>query len=84
MRLLLRFRHIAFLLASTLCLQVCPAQQYSFQSYGQAEGLANLVPLCLLQDRIGFLWAGTQNGLFRYDGARFEPFGVAQGLPGAF
>ncbi len=77
-----RFRHFTFLLASTSFIQVCLGQQYSFQSYGQSEGLANLVPLCLLQDRVGFLWTGTQNGLFRYDGARFEPFGLPQGLPG--
>jgi signal transduction histidine kinase/CheY-like chemotaxis protein/ligand-binding sensor domain-containing protein len=72
---------LKILLPGTLLLQVCLAQQYSFQSYGQSEGLTNLVPLCLLQDRVGFLWTGTQNGLFRYDGSRFEPFGVAQGLP---
>ncbi len=35
----------------------------------------------MLQDRIGFLWVGTQNGLFRYDGTRFEAFHPAQGLP---
>ena len=69
------------LLASTVFQRVCLSQQYSFESYGQAEGLTNLIPLCLLQDRIGFLWVGTQNGLFRYDGGRFESFGVAQGLP---
>jgi ligand-binding sensor domain-containing protein len=49
--------------------------------YGQAEGLTNLAPLTLLQDHTGFLWAGTQNGLFRYDGSHFDSFGVAQGLP---
>ena len=35
----------------------------------------------VLQDRAGFLWAGTQNGLFRYDGSRFTSFGKADGLP---
>jgi signal transduction histidine kinase/CheY-like chemotaxis protein/ligand-binding sensor domain-containing protein len=49
--------------------------------YGQADGLADLDPQCMLQDRTGFLWVGTQNGLFRYDGTRFESFGVAEGLP---
>jgi signal transduction histidine kinase/ActR/RegA family two-component response regulator len=45
--------------------------------------LGNLVPISMVQDPTGFLWVGTQNGLFRYDGTRFEPFSVAQGLPGA-
>ena len=59
---------------------VC-AQRYALQLYGQPEGLTNLTPLSVLQDRAGFLWVGTQNGLFRYDGSRFEPFNIAQGLP---
>ncbi len=37
----------------------------------------------ILQDRAGFLWVGTQNGLYRYDGSRFVAFGKAEGLPGA-
>jgi PAS domain S-box-containing protein len=29
---------------------------------------------CLAQTNDGFLWLGGQNGLFRFDGMRFEPF----------
>ena len=29
---------------------------------------------CLAQTSDGFLWLGGQNGLFRFDGTRFEPF----------
>ncbi len=61
--------------------QVCSAQRYKFQLYGQADGLTNLAPLCMLQDHTGFLWVGTQNGLFRYDGTHFEAFHPEQGLP---
>ena len=60
-----------------------PAQVYRFASYGQADGLSNVNPTCLLQDRIGFLWIGTQNGLFRYDGSQFRRFGLKEGLPSA-
>jgi ligand-binding sensor domain-containing protein len=35
----------------------------------------------LLQDRTGFIWAGTENGLFRYDGRRFQRYGAVEGLP---
>ena len=48
------------------------AQRYSFRHYGQSEGLKNLAIECLLQDETGFLWVGTQNGLFRLDGRRFH------------
>lgn len=58
-------------------------RRYSFKQYGVAEGLRNLVPKCLLQDRAGFLWVGPHNGLFRCDGSRFQYFGRENGLPGA-
>jgi len=61
---------------------VC-AQRYNFKFYGEEEGLQNLAIQVVLQDRAGFLWVGTQNGLYRYDGARFTGFGKNEGLPGA-
>ncbi len=57
----------------------CAAQRYSFREY--AQGLGNLNIASLAQDRTGFLWVGTQNGLYRYDGSAFQGFGAAQGLP---
>ncbi len=57
------------------------AQRYSFQYYGPEQGLTNLTVQCMLQDRTGFLWTGTQNGLFRYDGSQFVRYGVEDGLP---
>jgi ligand-binding sensor domain-containing protein len=57
------------------------AQRYTFWQYGAAEGLTNLSVNCLLQDRAGYIWVGTENGLFRYDGDRFQEFGHAEGLP---
>jgi signal transduction histidine kinase/ligand-binding sensor domain-containing protein/CheY-like chemotaxis protein len=60
------------------------AQRYRFRSYGQSDGLANLSVECLYQDRDGFLWVGTQNGLFRYDGRRFHDYGREHGLTGNY
>ncbi len=59
------------------------AQRYSFKYYGQEQGLSNLATESLFQDRAGYLWVGTQNGLFRYDGASFTRFGEGEGLPSA-
>ncbi len=56
-------------------------QRYIFRHYGQHEGLQNLVVECLFQDRTGFLWVGTQHGLFRFDGEQFRRFGAEEGLP---
>ncbi len=64
------------LLAGTLC-----AQEYSFRTFGNAEGLNNLAVRQIYQDRAGFIWVSTENGIFRYDGDRFEAFGPEQGIP---
>lgn len=60
--------------------QDAPAQQFTFRQYGQQDGLANLAVTCLLQDRTGFIWICTENGLFRHDGADFERFGESEGI----
>jgi diguanylate cyclase (GGDEF)-like protein len=57
------------------------AQQYSFRYYGTEDGLTNLAVKVLFQDRTGFLWAATENGVFRYDGQRFRRYGPDEGLP---
>ena len=57
------------------------AQEYSFRSFGNLEGLSNLAIRNIYQDHVGFLWVSTENGIFRYDGERFEAFGVEQGIP---
>lgn len=57
------------------------AQRYSFKLYGQEEGLQSLTVQALLQDTTGFIWVGTENGLYRYDGAGFARFRPADGLP---
>lgn len=55
------------------------AQRYSFRQYTQ--GLGNLNITGIQQDRTGYLWVGTQNGLYRYDGSQFQRFGADQGMP---
>jgi diguanylate cyclase (GGDEF)-like protein len=56
------------------------AQQYTFRGYGQSDGLGNLSVGCLVQDRAGYLWVCTENGLYRHDGREFERLGENDGL----
>ena len=69
------------LLLALLTLLPCHAQRYTFKFYGEEQGLTNLGVQCFVQDHVGFIWVGTQNGLFRYDGQSFRQFGMADGLP---
>ena len=38
------------------------------------QGLSQSTVSCILQDRIGFIWLGTHEGLNRYDGDRFDVY----------
>ncbi|HTB65114.1 MAG TPA: diguanylate cyclase [Steroidobacteraceae bacterium] len=72
-------------LCSALLLLLCvargaTAQQFTFRQYVQQDGLTNLSVTWLLQDRAGYVWIGTENGLFRHESADFERFAEAQGL----
>lgn len=55
--------------------------RYPFRHYDDAQGLGNLTVTSLVQDRDGFLWVGTQDGLYRFDGQRFARFATEEGLP---
>lgn len=71
-------RCLCLLSACWLVPHLALGQRYSFKYYSHEQGLEDLTVSCLLQDRTGFLWLGTLNGLYRYDGARFQ---LIDGLP---
>jgi signal transduction histidine kinase/ligand-binding sensor domain-containing protein/DNA-binding response OmpR family regulator len=51
------------------------AADYPITSYlGIEQGLSNNSVRCIYQDRKGFLWFGTYDGLNRYDGYTFKVF----------
>jgi signal transduction histidine kinase/ligand-binding sensor domain-containing protein len=61
-----------------------PSSRFSFRHYGDEHGLENPIITSLVQDRRGFLWVGTQDGLYRFDGRGFVRFGRQEGLPSSF
>lgn len=58
----------------------CPytgyAQPYFFRHYQVENGLSNNTVFCSLQDKNGFLWFGTKDGLNRFDGYHFKQFNI--------
>lgn len=52
-----------------------------FERFGLAEGLSQATVRCILQDRQGYLWFGTQDGLNRYDGQTFRIYRHAAEKP---
>jgi len=57
-----------------------PAPRAFVRQFGPADGLSQPFIYCLLQDRQGYLWLGTAEGLVRYDGARFTTLTTQDGL----
>ncbi|MFC4212473.1 two-component regulator propeller domain-containing protein [Pedobacter lithocola] len=50
------------------------AQPYYFKHYRVEDGLGNNTVFSLLQDRRGFMWFGSKEGLSRFDGYTFKNF----------
>ncbi|MFT4733251.1 MAG: ligand-binding sensor domain-containing protein/signal transduction histidine kinase [Sediminicola sp.] len=50
------------------------AQSTSFHHYRVEDGLSHNSVISMLQDRQGFMWFGTKNGLNRFDGYNYKTF----------
>jgi two-component system, sensor histidine kinase ChiS len=80
-----------------LCLAFAPSRapaQYRFEHWTAArplkfarlsieQGLSQNTVLCALQDRQGFMWFGTQDGLNRFDGYGFTVYRHDETDPGS-
>lgn len=49
-------------------------EKLRFKPLTEEDGLTNSYIYCIGQDGKGFIWIGTENGLFRYDGHRFRHY----------
>jgi len=74
----------ACLLALAVCLWawqlVAQAAQLPLTLYDQGSGLTSLSVVRIYQDREGFVWVGTEKGLYRFDGMAFSQVGAEQGF----
>ncbi len=48
--------------------------EYFFQNLSVKDGLSQMSVLSIIQDKQGFIWFGTRDGLNRYNGYTFEKF----------
>ena len=57
-----------------LFINTAQSQPYYFRHYQVENGLSNNAAICSLQDKKGFIWFGTKDGLNRFDGYTFKIF----------
>lgn len=69
-------KRLFFLIITLVSLSVnyINAERYYFQHLGLKNKLSQSSVLCILQDKNGFMWFGTKDGLNRYDGSTFRTF----------
>ncbi|MEY2924759.1 MAG: hypothetical protein RLZZ337_1307, partial [Bacteroidota bacterium] len=60
------------ILITQLCLAQADFSTLHFDHLSIDNGLSHNTVFSLLQDRYGYIWIGTQNGLNKYDGYSFE------------
>ena len=61
--------------------QKATAQTTYLPHYTSKNGLASNNCYYILQDRKGFIWIATDNGVSRFDGTNFQNFTIEDGLP---
>lgn len=80
MRILIGIVFFLYLVTGTWSVAFTQISSPYFKHITSDEGLASNRMLCIFQDRTGFMWFGTEDGLVRYDAVGFEVFRKKQGL----
>ena len=69
---------ILFITVGLLC-PLLGRASYMFKHYGIESGLSQSTGYAIVQDRMGFIWVGTKDGLNRYDGTSFKVYHAQNG-----
>lgn len=69
---------ICWLLSISISAQDTPHP--SFRQYTTEDGLASPETYHILQDKVGYIWIATDNGISRFDGYNFHNYGFQEGL----
>lgn len=70
----LKYCLFSLFLISTACQAHSENSHFYFNHLSTSHGLSNLHVIDIIQDKMGFLWFGTENGLNRYDGNTFKTY----------
>lgn len=71
----MRKLQVIFIIIITLSFPtILKAVEFSFRHYKAEDGLTFNTVRSIIQDRTGFIWFGTEDGLNRFDGHSFKEF----------
>jgi two-component system sensor histidine kinase ChiS len=66
--------YLIFILILYCSIINAPGQEYKIEQITPEQGLSQSTVYCILQDKYGFMWFGTQDGLNKYDGYDFTVY----------
>ncbi|MCU7613884.1 histidine kinase [Chryseobacterium sp. GMJ5] len=69
-----------FLLAVLFLSSLCASQIPGLINYSEEDGLNSSYTYEMNEDKNGFIWIGSDNGLFRFDGKEFRQYNKKEGL----
>ncbi len=72
------------LLSTISATEIYKTNDIKFSNYSTENGLLQSSVRALTQDSRGYLWIGTDGGLQRFNGTKFESFGDGQGGSGLY
>ena len=72
-------RKVAILLLCIFNFIFLYSAEYSFEQISVKDGLSNATVVGIIQDKNGFLWFATRNGLNRYNGKNFKVYQNIEG-----
>jgi len=75
----MKLRFFIYLLLLIIPLSLPAQERCFFEHYGPENGLPQHTIMSILQDKKGFMWFSTWNGLSRFDGYNFYTYKIQQG-----
>lgn len=73
-------RKLPFVLVFILCslTNSWGGNDFQYRHIGMEDGLTSNTVRHITQDKYGYMWFGTDNGLCRYDGIKVQPYRIAE------
>ncbi|NND79344.1 MAG: GAF domain-containing protein [Maribacter sp.] len=66
---------VIFSCLCSICFQLT-AQQYGYVQYNSSSGAPFDQVSTVIKDTLGFIWIGSENGLFRFDGIHYDNYSL--------
>jgi ligand-binding sensor domain-containing protein len=79
-KLIVTMQKIFLMIFLFFCVNISFSQSFPFQHYTNKEGLCNSNVYYMLQNKKGYMWFATNNGLSRFDGFTFQNYSYSDGL----